>query len=309
MSSKIAFVFPGQGSQALGMSADLAESHSIVKELYSEASDVLGVDLWTLCQSGPIEELSKTENTQPALLTAGVAAYRCWQSAGGAVPSVMAGHSLGEYTALTCAGAIQFADAVSLVRDRGRYMQSAVPAGKGGMAAILGLDEDQVRSICDATSTADEIVQAVNFNAPGQVVIAGSTAGVEKAIEALKSAGAKRAMALPVSIPAHSALMTPAAEALKTRIDSVAMELPQVPVIHNCNLSVASTTDELRANLVTQLNSPVRWVETIEQMTAAGVTDYIESGPGKVLCGMIKRISKEANANAIDTAEQINNLV
>ena len=308
MSTKIAFVFPGQGSQALGMSVSLAESYDLVKNLYAEASDALGLDLWALCQDGPIEELSKTENTQPALLTAGVAAYRCWQEAGGATPSLMAGHSLGEYTALTCAGAIDFSAAVTLVRDRGRYMQSAVPAGKGGMAAILGLDEDTVRSVCEGASTPEEIVQAVNFNAPGQVVIAGSTIGVERAIEALKAAGAKRAMALPVSIPAHSALMTPAAEALKNRLESVSIELPQVPVIHNCNLSIAKSAEELRANLVTQLNSPVRWVETIKQMAAGGINHYIESGPGKVLSGMIKRIASGAETTALESAEHINNL-
>ncbi len=307
--SKTAFVFPGQGSQVLGMSAALAERFALVRDLYAVASDALGLDLWALTQEGPIEQLSQTEHTQPALLTAGVAAYRCWLEAGGKAPAMMAGHSLGEYTALTCAGALEFADAVALVRDRGRYMQAAVPAGEGGMAAILGLDDVQVRTICDQVSTPSAVVQAVNFNAPGQVVIAGSNAAVSAAIEALKAAGAKRAMALPVSIPAHSSLMTPAAQQLRERIATIAVNLPIIPVIHNCNLEIANDPEQVRNNLVQQLDSPVRWVESIEKMTAGGITQFVESGPGKVLCGMVKRIAKEADAAAIDTPELINELL
>ncbi len=307
--SKTAFVFPGQGSQALGMSAALASHFALVRELYGMASDALGFNLWALTQEGPIEQLSQTEHTQPALLTAGVAAYRCWLEAGGKAPAMMAGHSLGEYTALTCAGALEFADAVALVRDRGRYMQAAVPAGQGGMAAILGLDEEQVRSICNDVSTASAVVQAVNFNAPGQVVIAGSNAGVSTAIEALKAAGAKRAMALPVSIPAHSSLMTPAAAQLRERIATITVNLPTIPVVHNCNLEIATSAEQVRNNLVQQLDSPVRWVESVEKMSEEDITHFIESGPGKVLCGMIKRIAKEADAAAIETPEQINELL
>lgn len=307
--SQTAFVFPGQGSQALGMSAALAEQFPLVRELYGLASEALGLDLWELAQAGSIEQLSQTEHTQPALLTAGVAAYRCWLHAGGKAPALMAGHSLGEYTALTCAGALDFVDAVGLVRDRGRYMQSAVPAGEGGMAAILGLDDAQVRAICTEVSTPEAVVQAVNFNAPGQVVIAGSNAAVSMAIEALKAAGAKRALALPVSIPAHSSLMTPAAQQLRERIALLEVKVPTIPVVHNCNLEIADSPEQVRSNLIQQIDSPVRWVESIETMTASGITRFIESGPGKVLGGMIKRIVKEAQVAVIDTPEQINELL
>lgn len=309
MSNSLAFVFPGQGSQAIGMSSALAAQFPLVQNIYKEASDALGIDLWAMTQEGPIEELSQTQNTQPALLTAGVAAYRCWLEAGGKAPSLMAGHSLGEYTALCCAGALNFADAVALVRDRGRYMQEAVPAGDGGMAAIIGLEDDQVRSICSEVSTPDAIVQAVNFNAPGQVVIAGSTAGIAAAMEALKAAGAKRALPLPVSIPAHSSLMAPASARLNERIAGLDIKVPSIPVVHNCNLEIATSDDQIRANLVSQLDSPVRWVETVGKMTEAGTSQFIESGPGRVLGGMIKRISRESATAVIETPEQINELV
>ena len=300
----LSFIFPGQGSQAIGMMGELAEQHSLVKDLFVEASDVLGVDLWTLSQEGPIESLSQTENTQPALLTAGVAAWRVWQSLGGAKPTIMAGHSLGEYTALVAAGALSFADGVALVRDRGRYMQEAVPAGEGGMAAIIGLDDEQVIAVCAAVAADNNtVLQAVNFNAPGQVVIAGSAMAIELAAPAMKEAGAKRALPLPVSIPAHSSLMSPASARLEQRLASVDVTMPETPVLHNCNVQVASSVDEIKANLVAQLDSPVRWVESVNKMHADGVSQFIESGPGRVLGGMVKRIVKGVEVACVDKPE------
>lgn len=304
----LALVFPGQGSQAVGMMSKLAEHYSLVKELYTEASDVLGVDLWAMSQDGPIEELSKTENTQPALLVAGVAAWRAWQAEGGAMPSMMAGHSLGEYTALVCAGSISFADGVALVRDRGKYMQSAVPEGEGGMAAIIGLDDQAVKDVCAAVA-GDDVLQAVNFNAPGQVVIAGSAAAIERAAPAMKEAGAKRALPLPVSIPAHSSLMSPATAKLAERLAGIKVSLPEVPVLHNCNVTFAQNADDVIANLVAQLDSPVRWVESVEKMQAGGITGFVESGPGKVLSGMIKRIAKGSSVACIDSPDAIRALI
>lgn len=301
-------IFPGQGSQAIGMMSKLAEKHSLVKDLFVEASDTLGVDLWAMTQEGPIESLQQTENTQPALLTAGVAAWRVWQKLGGSNPSIMAGHSLGEYTALVSAGALSFADGVALVRDRGCYMQEAVPAGEGAMAAILGLQDQQVIDVCDATAQGD-VLQAVNFNAPGQVVIAGSAEAIARAMVAMKEAGAKRALPLPVSIPAHSRLMTPASERLAERIASVDIVLPSIPVLHNCNVQVASSAQEVADNLVSQLDSPVRWVESVNEMHAQGVERFIESGPGKVLGGMVKRIVKGVETACIDTPESVESLV
>ncbi len=300
----LAIVFPGQGSQAVGMMSALAEQYNVVKDLYVEASDVLGVDMWKMTQEGPIEQLSQTENTQPALLIAGVAAWRVWQAEGGATPSLMAGHSLGEYTALVCAGALSFADGVTLVRDRGRYMQAAVPEGEGGMAAIIGLDDDAVKKVC-AEVAGDDVLQAVNFNAPGQVVIAGSANAIERAAGAMKEAGAKRALPLPVSIPAHSSLMSSASAKLAERLAGIDVQLPTINVLHNCNVSVATSAEQVSANLVTQLDSPVRWVESVEKMHADGITTFVESGPGKVLGGMIKRIVRGANVACIDTPQAL----
>ena len=300
-----AFVFPGQGSQSVGMLAALSESYPSVKETFDEASEVLGYDLWSLTQSGPAEQLGQTEFTQPALLTAGVAAWRIWEAQGGAKPHVMAGHSLGEYTALTCAGAVAFVDAVTLVQDRGRYMQSAVPSGEGGMAAIIGLDDQAVIDVCASIQNYG-VIQAVNFNAPGQVVVAGSKQAIEASVGAFKEAGAKRALPLPVSIPAHSSLMSSAAEKLKERIDGVNFQMPAIPVIHNCNVEVAKNIAEIKANLVTQLDSPVKWVSSIEKISADfEVEKVIESGPGKVLSGMIKRIVKGVEVVAIETPETL----
>lgn len=305
---KTAFIFPGQGSQAIGMMSELAHAYNLVADTFSEASEVLGFDLWALCQEGPIERLSQTEHTQPALLTAGVAAWRVWQEQGGVRPDIMAGHSLGEYTALVAAEAFSFADGVALVRDRGRYMQEAVPAGEGGMAAVIGLEDDQVRDVC-TNAAQGEVLQAVNFNAPGQVVIAGSAVAIERALLQMKEAGAKRALSLPVSIPAHSALMTPAAERLAQRISEIEINLPIIPVLHNCNVEEAQSAEQVAANLVTQLDSPVRWVESIQRMHNHGIEQFIESGPGRILGGMVKRIAKGAYVASIEKPDVIQALV
>lgn len=300
-----AFIFPGQGSQSLGMLSALAEQYSSISDTFAVASDELGYDLWSLCQHGPIEKLGQTEFTQPALLTAGVAIWRVWKQLGGATPSVMAGHSLGEYTALTCAGALKFEDAVSLVQDRGRYMQTAVPAGEGAMAAIIGLNDDEVIEICKKASV-NGVIQAVNFNAPGQVVIAGEKTAISASVDVFKKYGAKRVLPLPVSIPAHSKLMTPAAEKLRERIANINVSMPNIPVVHNYNVSVATSNDELRDNLVAQLDSPVLWVSSVEKMIADyTIENVIESGPGKVLCGMLKRIAKDVNCTAVDTPDSM----
>ena len=304
----IAFIFPGQGSQAIGMLSELAAEFPSVQQSFSQASDVLGVDMWKLAQEGPIETLSMTENTQPALLTAGYAVWQVWNELGGEQPQIMAGHSLGEYTALVCAGALSFEDGVSLVRDRGKYMQEAVPSGQGGMAALLGLDNETVQSVCEENAQGD-VLQAVNFNAPGQVVIAGSAAAIERAVVAAKDAGARRAMPLPVSIPAHSSLMTPASERLAERIAGINLTMPSIPVLHNCNVSIANSVDEVAQNLVTQLDSPVRWVESVEAMQQQGAVKFVESGPGKVLSGLVKRIVKDVSVHCVETSAAIKELV
>lgn len=290
------------------MMGELAAAHASVKDLYVEASDILSVDLWSITQSGPLEDLSQTENTQPALLTAGVAVWQVWQQSGGAQPAMMAGHSLGEYTALVCAGAISFADGVALVRDRGHYMQQAVPAGEGGMAAILGLQDDEVRQVC-AQAAEGDVLQAVNFNAPGQVVIAGSAAAIERGIEQMKAAGARRAIPLPVSIPAHSSLMSAASARLAERIASISVTMPSIPVLHNCNVQVAVDAEQIAQNLVTQLDSPVRWVESVQAMHEQGVDMFIESGPGRVLGGMIKRIVKDVGTACIEKPDALAELI
>lgn len=287
----LAFVFPGQGSQSVAMLSALAEQFPLVEETFAEASAVLGYSLWDLVQNGPDTELNKTHITQPAMLSAGVAAWRCWQSQGGGAPDVMAGHSLGEYTALVCAGAIDFGDAVALVAKRGQLMQEAVAVGSGAMAAILGLDDQQVIDLCSGAA-AGEVLSAVNFNAPGQVVIAGSAAAVERAVGAAKGAGAKRAIVLPVSVPSHCDLMRPAAEQLATTLAGIAIRTPNIPVINNVNVRAEQDPDAIRRALVAQLYSPVRWVETILHMGSEGVDTLVECGPGKVLVGLNKRIAK-----------------
>ncbi len=291
MTPNFAAVFPGQGSQAVGMLSALASAFPAVTETFEQASGVLGFDLWRLVQEGPIEALNQTENTQPALLAAGVAVWRVWQAQGGTEPSGMAGHSLGEYTALVCAEALGFEEAVALVRDRGRLMQAAVPAGSGGMAAILGLDNDAVRAAC-AAAAQGEIVEAVNFNAPGQVVIAGQAAAVQRAIDQAKALGAKRAIPLPVSVPSHCALMIRAAALLRERLAAVSVRTPHIPVLHNVNVAPSATPDELRDLLGRQLHCPVRWAETVRCQADAGMTWQLEFGPGKVLTGLGKRIDE-----------------
>ena len=289
--SSFSIVFPGQGSQSVGMLGSMAEAYPLVAETFSEASEALGYDLWQLVSEGPAEDLNQTTKTQPAMLTAGVAVWRLWQAEGGPAPKLMAGHSLGEYTALVCAGAIPFADAVSLVADRGRFMQEAVPAGSGGMAAILGLDDDQVRAVCKEAAEG-EVVEAVNFNSPGQVVIAGAKAAVDRACEGAKAAGAKRALPLPVSVPSHCALMQPAAERLSERLATIEISPPEIPVLHNVNVESVNDPDAIRQLLSAQLHSPVRWVETVQKMAAQGVATLYEAGPGKVLAGLSKRIDR-----------------
>lgn len=293
-----AFVFPGQGSQAVGMLAELAAEHALVRETFQQASDALGYDLWKLTQEGPDSELNATERTQPALLAAGVATWRAFTAASDYRPAFMAGHSLGEYTALVCAGALEFADAIRLVEFRGQAMQRAVPAGTGAMAAILGLEDDDVRAGCEQAAEGD-VVSAVNFNSPGQVVIAGSKAAVDRAIEILKAKGAKRALPLPVSVPSHCALMKPAADAMAERLAEVNVKSPVIPVVHNVDVAVHDEPDAIRKALVEQLYSPVRWTETIRFMADQGVTGIIECGPGKVLAGLNRRIEKSMAVVAV----------
>lgn len=304
MTKKIAFVFPGQGSQSLGMLAALGDAVPVVRATFAEASAALGEDLWQLAQQGPEEKLNDTRYTQPVLLAAAVATYRGWLGAGGAVPAMMAGHSLGEYSALVCSGALSLADGVKLVAERGRLMQEAVPAGTGGMAAILGLDDDAVRAAC-AQAAQGDVVEAVNLNAPGQVVIAGSKAAVERAIDACKAAGAKRAIALPVSVPSHCALMRPAAEQLAIRLRELAIVVPAIPVVNNVDVAGAASPDAVRDALVRQLFSPVRWVETVTKLAADGATLVVECGPGKVLTGLNKRIAKDAECLCIQDPESL----
>lgn len=288
--SKTAFIFPGQGSQTVGMLSDFADE-PVFSHTFNEASGALGYDLWDLVANGPTEKLNSTEITQPALLTAGVALWRYWEQRGGFRPHFLAGHSLGEYTALTCAGVFSLGDAARLVAKRGELMQTAVPQGTGAMAAILGLQDDQVRAAC-ASAAQDGVVEAVNLNAPGQVVIAGDTAAVERAIEACKEAGARRAMPLPVSVPSHCALMKPAAEQLTDVIAEIKMFRPEVPVINNVDVVATHDVDEIRDALIRQLYSPVRWVETVQKLHSEGVTHAYECGPNKVLAGLLKRIEK-----------------
>ena len=289
-----AFIFPGQGSQSVGMMAQLAEASSDLRSTFDEASDILGYDLWQLVSDGPADQLNATEYTQPAMLVAGVASWRAWQAAGGSNPAAMAGHSLGEYTALVCAGALSFTDAVSLVRDRALFMQEAVPEGEGAMAAVLGLDDDAVRHLCEANS-AGEVLQPVNYNAPGQVVVAGTSSAVSRLVENAKAAGAKRALPLPVSVPSHCSLMQPASEKMAARLQSVEISVPGITVMHNVNVERAASADDIRALLARQISEPVRWVETIQSMVAEGVDTLVECGPGKVLCGLTKRIDREIN--------------
>ncbi len=298
MTKKLAIVFPGQGSQSVGMLADLYQTYPLVQDTFNEASAALGYDLWDLVANGPEEQLNETQRTQPALLTASVAVWRVWQQQGGATPAYFAGHSLGEYLALVCAGVLSLADAVKLVEKRGQYMQQAVPAGTGAMAAIIGLDDAAIAKAC-ADAAQGEVVAPVNYNSPGQVVIAGHKAAVERAGEACKAAGAKRALPLPVSVPSHCALMRPAAEQLASDLAALSFKEPAIPVVNNVDVQIASNGDAIKDALIRQLYSPVRWTETIEYFAAQGVTEVLELGAGKVLSGLIKRINKELNTSSI----------
>jgi len=304
----LAFVFPGQGSQSVGMMSKLAEVYPIVQQTFEQASDVLGFDLWSLVQNGPEANLNQTENTQPAMLAAGVAVWRVWCEKSQIRPNWMAGHSLGEYTALVCSNAIAFEDAVKLVAARGRLMQEAVPAGVGAMAAILGLEDHQVVNACAEVAN-DEIVAAANFNAPGQVVIAGDTAAVDRAIDALKALGAKRALKLPVSVPSHCRLMEGASDKLNEILQSVNVEMPDVTLIHNADVKSHGSPEVIRHALKEQLFKPVRWVETVKFMHEQGVAGFIECGPGKVLMGLNKRIVSDAVNMTMFDPESLNNVL
>jgi [acyl-carrier-protein] S-malonyltransferase len=291
----VAFIFPGQGSQSVGMMKSFAHLPS-VQDTFSEASEAIGQDLWKLAEEGPADELNLTVNTQPVMLTAGVALFRAWGAESGNSPDVAAGHSLGEYSALVAAGALEFSEAVSLVRFRAQAMQEAAPAGVGAMAAILGLDDEVVREACDEASENEDIAEAANFNSPAQVVIAGSAIAVERAIEIAKGKGAKRAIMLPMSVPSHCGLMRPAAERMRERLKTVNVRPPNIPVLHNADVCSAVSPDAVRDALVRQLYRPVRWVETIRAMITGGTTHIVECGPGKVLAGLNKRIAPETQS-------------
>ncbi|MGF1613760.1 MAG: ACP S-malonyltransferase [Gammaproteobacteria bacterium] len=295
MAKELAFVFPGQGSQSVGMLATLAQTQPEVERTFNTASEALGYDLWHLVQQGPERALMATERTQPAMLTAGVAVWRVWRSLGGPLPSVMAGHSLGEYTSLVCAGALDFRDAVTLVADRGRLMQEAVPHGVGAIAAILGLPDEKVQVLCGIAAE-EEVVVPVNFNAPGQVVVAGHATAVERALKLAQQAGAKRTVVLPMSVPAHSPLMKAITEQFTERLAAVKFNRPLVPVVHNADVAVHSDTRRIREALGRQLGSPVRWTETVQALARRGAKLVVECGPGKVLAALCKRIDRGLTA-------------
>jgi len=300
----IAVVFPGQGSQSVGMLSEAAERWSVVGKTFEEASGVLGYDLWKVCQEGPQESLNRTDVTQPALLAGSVALWRVWNELGGAEPGFLAGHSLGEYSALVAAGSIGFADAIELVRVRGEAMLSAVPSGDGRMAAILGLDDERIIAICQ-DHVADGVVEAVNFNAPGQVVIAGGRAAVDKVAEACREAGAKRVMPLDVSVPSHCALMQPAADRMAGALAGCSVSDAAIPVVQNVSATAVTDADLIRENLYWQLISPVRWTDSVRYMAEQGVTAMAESGPGKVLSGLVRRIDRDLGCFPTETPAQM----
>lgn len=300
-----ALFFPGQGSQSVGMLGDLADEFAIIKATFTEASDVLGYDLWELVQQDSKSQLNETQFTQPALLTASVALYRVARDKGLGDDLVMAGHSLGEYSALVCAGAIELKDAVKLVEARGQFMQAAVAEGEGAMAAVIGLDDDLIKRLCEENAEGD-VVTPVNYNSPGQVVIAGHAAAVTRAGDALKEAGAKRVLPLPVSVPSHCALMTPAAEKLKKELENMTLKSPIIDVINNVDVKVETDTATIKDALVRQLYCPVRWTETVEKVAEIGVEKAFEVGPGKVLTGLNKRITKSFSCSALNTVDALN---
>ncbi len=302
--SNLAMVFPGQGSQKIGLLAELAESFDTVQSTFAEASDVLGYDLWDLGQNGSQEDINLTERTQPLLLTASVAVWRVWCAQNGAAPAYLAGHSLGEWSALVCAGVVDFAAAVKLVQQRGKFMQEAVPAGQGAMAAIIGLADEAIVQACTGAAQG-EVVAPVNYNSPGQVVIAGHSAAVERAMTACKEAGAKRALSLPVSAPFHTSLMRPAAERLEAQIQATVFQAPEIPVVHNVTARAESDPEVIKALMVEQIYSPVRWVECIQTLRAQGVETTLECGPGKVLSGLNKRIDKSLATLAMETPDEL----
>jgi len=300
---KLAFVFPGQGSQSVGMLKGF-DAHPVVRQTFDEASQALGQDLWALVSQGPQDDLDLTRNTQPVMLAAGVAVWRAWQAAGGPAPSLVAGHSLGEYSALVAAGALAFADAVPLVRYRAEAMQEAVAPGVGAMAAILGADDDTVAAAC-RKGAEGHVVEPVNYNAPGQLVIAGERAAVERAMQAAKELGARRAVMLPVSAPFHSSLLKPAADKLARRLAEVAFRAPAIPVVHNVDVALHAEPDAIRAALARQAASPVRWTQTVQYFAAQGVTHVVECGPGKVLANLVKRIDDALEAHALTSGSML----
>ncbi|MGE3920261.1 MAG: ACP S-malonyltransferase [Gammaproteobacteria bacterium] len=299
MKSNLAFVFPGQGSQFVGMLSELAGNESIIENTFAQASEVLGYDLWSIVKNGPEEKLNQTEITQPALLVASYALYHLWLEKGGEEPELMAGHSLGEYSALVCSGAIDFPAGVDLVSKRGQYMQEAMQGKKGSMAAIVGLEDKQVTEICEEAAKG-EVLSAANYNSIGQVVIAGEKSAVERAIILAEKMNARLAKEIPVSVPCHCSFMTPAAEKLANTLANIEIKAPKIPVIHNVDLESYSDPNKIRKALVLQIDHPVRWVETIQLMAQKGITGIVECGPGKVLSGLIKRIDKNISINSIE---------
>ena len=295
----LGFIFPGQGSQTVGMLGEIATDHTVIRETFDEASEALGLSMWDLAQLGPQDRLNQTELTQPVLLTASTALWRAWQQAGGATPQWLAGHSLGEYSALVCAGALSFSDGVKLVNQRGKLMQAAVPRGEGAMAAILGLDDEVVEQCCAA---AEGVVSPANFNAPGQVVIAGSAAAVTGAVGNCKEAGARRAVELQVSGPFHCALMAPAKIGFATALGSVAIQMPEIPVVHNVDATVATDPSDLRSKLLEQMARPVQWTRSVQAMIDQGTDEFVECGAGKVLAGLVKRIDRKVPVHNIDAS-------